>query len=103
MAALASVGSVVSSLLALQMAQALLTASVLWVFHRRFGHPVLAYWTYGWVALVGQLAGIATLALLGDTNAPVTGAPAIALTSLTLVCGYLKVVWLLLGAFAIAE
>ena len=53
MSALASVGSVVSSMMALQFAQAVLTAGVLWVFQRRFGYPVLAYWTYGWVAMAG--------------------------------------------------
>ncbi|AHG89057.1 diguanylate cyclase [Gemmatirosa kalamazoonensis] len=100
--ALASIGSVVSSMLALQLAQALLTAGVLWVFQRRFGYPVLAYWTYGWVAMAGQLVGVVGFGLL-EGHAPPTGFALTAIAVFTLLCEYLRVAWLVLGAFAIAE
>jgi diguanylate cyclase (GGDEF)-like protein len=102
MSALASVGSVVSSMMALQFAQAVLTAGVLWVFQRRFGYPVLAYWTYGWVAMAGQLVSQVVYALLADHASP-TGVALTALAVVTLLCEYLRVAWLVLGAFAIAE
>ena len=100
--ALASIGSVVSSMLALQLAQALLTAGVLWVFQRRFRYPVLAYWTYGWVAMAGQLVGVVGFGLL-EGHAPPTGFALTAIAVFTLLCEYLRVAWLVLGAFAIAE
>jgi len=102
MSALGSVGSVVSSMLALQFAQALLTAGVLWVFQRRFGYPVLAYWTYGWVAMAGQLVGLVAYTLLAG-HVPATGVELTAVAVFTLLCEYLGVAWLVLGAFAIAE
>ena len=102
MAALASVGSIVSSLLALQVAQALLTAFVFWAFHRRFGNPVLAYWTTSWMALAGQLVGLGATVLLAARGVPPTGLGSTLLVAFTLACAYLQVAWLLLGAFALA-
>ena len=101
MAALGSAGSI-SSMLALQLAQALLTAGVLWVFQRRFGYPVLAYWTLGWVALAGQLVGLAAFPFVAGHEPP-TGTAFTALAVFTLLCEYLRTAWLILGAFAVAE
>jgi hypothetical protein len=101
MAALGSEGAVASSILALQAAHALLTAGVFWVFQRRFGNPVLGYWSYGWVALAAQLGGLAVILTMAGRVAP-TSATYTAAVAFTLVGGYLKVAWLVLGAFEIA-
>jgi diguanylate cyclase (GGDEF)-like protein len=90
-----------SPMLALQLAQALLTAGVLWAFQRRFGYPVLAYWTYGWLALATQLLAIDAFSLLGGASP--TGLAATLLMVVTLGAEYLQMVWLVLGAFALAE
>jgi diguanylate cyclase (GGDEF)-like protein len=101
MSELAAVRSVAPSILALQAAQALLTAGVFWAFQRRFASPVLAYWTWGWLALAAQLGGLASLGTLA-TQVPTTSARYTLLVVLTLTAGYLKVAWLVLGAFGIA-
>ncbi len=92
----------VSPVLAIQLAQALLTALVLWVFQRRMGYPVLATWTYAWIVLAVELLARAAYPALAATR-PATDGRVIALTALALAAEYLKAAWLTLGAFAVAE
>jgi diguanylate cyclase (GGDEF)-like protein len=101
MPALGSAGSVASSFLALQGAHALLTAGVFWAFQRRFGNPVLRYWTWGWIALAAQLVGLASVLTLAERVSP-TSPRYTAVVAFTLVGGYLKVAWLVIGALALA-
>jgi diguanylate cyclase (GGDEF)-like protein len=102
MSALAWLVDIWPSALVLQAAQALLAAGVFGLFQRRYASPALAPWTLSWLTEFASLAALGIMEVLAP-RLPATGATMIALAGVALVAGYLKLGWLLLGTYAIAE
>ncbi|MCU0293534.1 MAG: bifunctional diguanylate cyclase/phosphodiesterase [Thermoanaerobaculaceae bacterium] len=86
----------------LQAAVAVLLATFLVVFHRRYRRDHLLHWAWSWWALAVYLAtGASSLALATELG---PGHPLrLALSSLSLACSYLQAGWLLVGAWEIAR
>src|SRR5687768_14220169 len=86
--------------LLLQAAGAVLTAVVLYGFHRIEARRYLRQWTRGWIALSVHLSGAALGHALADRG--LVGATWALLNLLSVTGGYLHVVFLLLGTYELA-
>ena len=80
-----------------QSAAALLTAGVLYGFHRSYQRAYLLDWTWSWLALAVMMLA-ATGGLLFTTGMPLEQPGRLIASVIATVAGYLQIGWLILGA-----
>jgi diguanylate cyclase (GGDEF)-like protein len=95
-----NLSSIVISMLLAQSAESILLAFVLYGFYRLYNRGYLLHWARSWLALCIYLLGGGFALLMSSILEP-TNPLRIAVSTISLIAGYMQIAWLIYGAWEI--